>query len=132
MIEVLLATLHNLACVFGFGAIGCLAAAAILGLMSVVEYEVYSWDDENQKKIKENKRSRSLRLARNLCVCAFALGIVACIPSVDQLWKVRIALIKYQLASPKNIERGSEEIARIAKKLECKYLGCDEDKKDSP
>ncbi len=48
------------------------------------------------------------------------------IPSVEDLWKVRISLLKYQLASPENIEKGAEEIGRLAKKLECKYLGCEE------
>ncbi len=56
-------------------------------------------------------------------------GIVACVPSVDQIWKIRIGLIKLQLASPENLQKGTDEIQRIAKKLECKYVGCDDKEK---
>lgn len=54
--------------------------------------------------------------------------IIACIPTVDQLWKVRIGLIKLELSSPENIKSGAEVIERIGLKLECKYLGCEEKK----
>jgi hypothetical protein len=53
-----------------------------------------------------------------------ALGLIASIPGVGDLWRVRIGLLKYQMASPENVQKGVEEIGRIAEKLECKYLGC--------
>lgn len=59
---------------------------------------------------------------------AFVSLILAGFPSAEDLWKVRIGLIKLELANPENIKKGSEEIARIAKKLECKYLGCEDEK----
>lgn len=49
------------------------------------------------------------------------------LPNVETLWKVRIGLIKYTLASSDNLEKGVEAIERIGKKLECKYLGCEKD-----
>lgn len=55
-------------------------------------------------------------------------GAIACVPSVDDLWRVRIGLIKLQLASPENIQKGADVIERVAKKLECKYVGCEEKK----
>lgn len=57
--------------------------------------------------------------------------LLAALPSIDDLWKVRIGLIKYQLASPENISKGVDEINRISKLLECKYIGCDDDKTES-
>lgn len=66
-----------------------------------------------------------LRFARNVCA---ACAIIACIPSVNDLWKVRIGLIKYHLASPDNVQKASEKILEIGHKLECKYIGCDEEK----
>ena len=62
---------------------------------------------------------------------AFLLSIpIALFPSLQNIWEVRIALIKLQLASPENVQKGTETIERIAKKLECKYLGgeCKEEK----
>lgn len=55
----------------------------------------------------------------------------ALVPSIDQVWKIRIGLIKLQLASPDNIQKGAEVIERIGHKLECKYLGCKEEKQES-
>jgi len=55
--------------------------------------------------------------------------LIALVPSIDDIWKVRIGLIKLQLSSPENIAKGTEEITRIARKLECEYLGCKEEKK---
>ena len=53
--------------------------------------------------------------------------LFAALPSVDELWEVRLGLLKFSLASPENVQKGAEEIGRIAKKLECKYLGgCEE------
>lgn len=65
---------------------------------------------------------------RRLSPWAILLICLSIIPHPEQLWKVRISLIKYQLASPENIQQGAAAITEIAKKLECKYLGCEEKK----
>lgn len=54
--------------------------------------------------------------------------LIAAIPNVHDLWKIRIDLVKFELASPENVQKGAEEIGRVAHNLECKYLGCDEPK----
>lgn len=55
--------------------------------------------------------------------------ILACIPTVDSIWKVRIGLIKLQLASPANVQKSANVIERIGHELECKYLGCEQETK---
>ena len=55
-------------------------------------------------------------------------SIIISIPSPNKLFKYRLGILKFQLASPENIKRSSVEIQRIAEKLECKYLGCEEKK----
>ena len=65
---------------------------------------------------------------------AIGVGLLACLPTVDDLWRVRVGLIKYSLASPENLREGKDAIERVAKKLECKYLGgadCEDPKKES-
>jgi hypothetical protein len=65
-------------------------------------------------------------LLKRLVPIVLISGPICAIPNINHLWKIRIALIKYELASPANIEKGAEVIERIGEKLECKYLGCDE------
>jgi len=45
------------------------------------------------------------------------------VPDIGDMWRARISLIKWQLASPENVQKATETIERIGKKLECKYLG---------
>lgn len=58
--------------------------------------------------------------------------VLSMIPTTDQMFHIRLNLIKFELASPDNVRKGTEEIANIAKKLECKYLGCEEPKPSEP
>ncbi len=67
-------------------------------------------------------------IATRLVVAAATCAAVACLPSANDLWRARIALLKYEIAAPENVKSGAAEIERIARKLECKYLGCDEKK----
>ena len=48
---------------------------------------------------------------------------ISSMPNVNDLWKIRIGLLKYSLASEENVSKGVSEIKRIADKLEKKYLG---------
>lgn len=57
------------------------------------------------------------------------LLLLCCMPRVDDLWKIRISLIKLELSSPENLNKASVDIERIGHKLECKYLGCDKEEK---
>jgi hypothetical protein len=52
---------------------------------------------------------------------AFSLLVVLA-PTLDDVVKMRISLIKYQLSSPQNVQSGIDTINRIGKELENKYL----------
>ncbi len=56
------------------------------------------------------------------------LTVSITVPSIDDIWKIRIALVKLELSSSENLQKGVETIERVGKKLECKYLGCEETK----
>jgi hypothetical protein len=71
-----------------------------------------------------------LRYLKRAVVALGCGAVLAAIPDVNDLWRARIALVKLELASPENVQKGTEEIARIARRLECKYLGCEEEKKE--
>lgn len=70
----------------------------------------------------------AIRWRFRLVWIGLATGLLGCLPSVNQLWEVRIAMVKFELASPENVGKTVDEIGRIGKKLECKYLGCQEEK----
>jgi hypothetical protein len=78
--------------------------------------------------IEDDFAKKYLAQAYRILIPAFISLLIVCIPSVEDVWKVRIGLVKLQLASPENIQKSTEVIERLGKKLECKYLGC-EDKK---
>jgi len=52
---------------------------------------------------------------------AFSLLVVLA-PTLDDVVKMRISLMKYQLSSPQNVQSGIDTINRIGKELENKYL----------
>lgn len=55
------------------------------------------------------------------------MSVATLIPNSDTLVRVRLNLVKAHLLTKPNVEKGAEEIHRIARKLECKYLGgCNE------
>jgi hypothetical protein len=111
-LEIVLAVLQNLSC------IACVAGV-ILSFFVVLFYAMGFSD--GCEELKANAR----RLVKPLIVCI----VIAVIPSPNDLWKVRVALIKLQLASPENIESGVKRINEISKELECKYLAHCEEKK---
>lgn len=45
------------------------------------------------------------------------------IPTIDSLWKMRVGLLKLELASPENMKAVGGHIEEIVKALECKHLG---------
>lgn len=56
--------------------------------------------------------------------------LIALLPTPEQMWKIRLAIVKFELASPENVSKGVDAIERIAHALECKYLKCDDKKED--
>lgn len=121
--EFLLATLQRVGCVLG----AMSGIATVLLTVGTILTFIF-WTASYDAKEKAETWSWHIYVRAYLFVVLPICIIVNSIPTVDDLWKVRISLIKLELASPQNIEKGSEEIARIAKKLECKYIGCEEKK----
>lgn len=67
--------------------------------------------------------------ARNwFLVSGLLLILIMSIPSANDVWKVRVTLLKLEATKDENIKKGLSEVERVAKKIECKYLGCDGDK----
>lgn len=75
-----------------------------------------------------NKQDLPFKIKKRYVAIYVIILCVLCIPDLNELWKVRISLIKLELSSPENIAKGVETIERIGTKLECKYLGCEEKK----
>lgn len=51
---------------------------------------------------------------------------VCLMPTPEELFKIRLSMLKLELTNKENVSLAVEEINRIATKLECKYLGCKE------
>jgi hypothetical protein len=49
--------------------------------------------------------------------------IFAFLPTHDKILDLKISKIKNEAVSQENINKGVDEIKRISRKLECKYLG---------
>lgn len=118
MTEILLALWNNI----HDGAVAVAVAsgigASVLGIAYSLKRDIDSEEDA-APLLPWIKRSVTL----------FCAGLLlAIIPTLDDLWRVRIALVKYDLAAPENVRGAAETIERIGRKLECKYLGGCEDK----
>lgn len=73
---------------------------------------------------------KGLSRAFKLLPIVIVLFMGTIIPSPKDLLKIRLGLIGFELVSPENVKKGSDEIEKIIKKLECKYLEeCEKDKK---
>lgn len=116
--EILLAALINLKGVFCF--------SALVSGLTVLLSGVFFLMAKDLGKTRDQVLSRKALKVSSLVFVP--MMFLSCIPTIDDLWKVRIGLIKLQLASPENITSAAETIERIGKKLECKYIGCDEEK----
>lgn len=114
-IEILLGLLQNLSFFFTF----LLISWAILIAIATLNIPLSFNEEERNNSIK----FRSILFKK--WPILIPLLLIALMPSVDSLWKIRISLIKLELASPENVRKGTEKITDIAHKLECKYLGCD-------
>lgn len=78
--------------------------------------------DEDEKSVKKHMYLKQCLFFIVLTMILFSLS---CIPNVNELWKVRIGLIKLEMASPENVKSGVEVIERVGRELECKYLSND-------
>jgi hypothetical protein len=96
-------------------------ASIVLSVLALAYFECLADDHEKGKNLIIK------RIKFTILLMCLSLPL-ACIPEPKDVWEMRISLIKFNLASPENIQKGADEIARIGKKLECKYLGCEEKK----
>ena len=73
------------------------------------------------------------RFQKYAVICVLITGPFYALPNMDDLWHVRINMLKFHAVSPANIEKfakhGMPHIERVAKKMECKYLGCPDSEK---
>jgi len=102
---------------------GILIASGIIGLFALISFIVTLGDPNYQKESIIFKSI--IKFVSGFIILS---TLILAMPTVDNMFKVRLSLIKFQLASPENLNKGADEIERIAKKLECKYLGCEEKK----
>lgn len=133
-LEILLALLSNLSGVCAFLSV-ILGIIAIISIASMIftDNEVKLIEDKPKPEDFDSNNLRKLRvylnkarLIKNYSITLFILTLfIAIAPSPFDLWKIRISLIKLELSSPENVKSSVEEISRIGKKLECKYLGCE-------
>jgi len=108
-------------------------AALISGLAAVGLGVAWAMNADSARSPYPNKTDAATaatcrRLFKRAVTVACICAALTAIPDMNDLWRARIALVKLELASPENVQKGTEEIARIARRLECKYLGCEEEK----
>lgn len=128
--EIFLAVLTNLK-------ILAILSLGLFGVITVVMYgdsavskTVHHDDSSYDRRKWDQADAKQKALRKIICYVLIPSAIVACIPDVNELWKVKIGLIKLNMASAENIAKGVEVIERVGRKLECKYLGCEEEKKE--
>src|SRR5574340_30653 len=88
-------------------ALACVAGAIFLA-------GGYAEDDSNTKHTGN-------KILGIVIPIAIFTSMIASLPTAQDLWEARIALVKYELASPENVGAAKDQIERIAKGLECKY-----------
>jgi hypothetical protein len=125
MTEILLAFLFNFQGVCRAIFIISLICLVLIGaILLLVKCDPILDDFRKETKIGMKKICK-------ICLWCGLLSLpISLIPNMDDIWKIRINLIKFELASPENIEKATGEITQVVKKLECKYLDlCEEPEK---
>lgn len=111
--EIVLAYANNLQVLFIVGAIAGLITAGVVAIASSGSADSYHHEAPDKD---------GLRFARRVAALAGVLAILGAAPSVEDLWKVRLGLLKLDLASPANVQAAGGHIEVVVKALECKYL----------
>jgi hypothetical protein len=134
--EIVLAALFNLREVlFGLG----IVFGIVFGIAGVFWFINHAEAEEALAKAEDPARDRAffLRGAKEdmgkarlgarvmkMTVMPFILGVLCSIaPSPNDLWKLRVALLKLEMASPENVKAAGGHIEEVIKALECKHLG---------
>jgi hypothetical protein len=111
--EFLIALLSNLQCWLIIVTCGVVGTGGATAFFSYMEAHSYDRDEGHHKR---------LQWLRSKIWVAVVLSLLCCVPSVEDIWKARIALIELRLSSPQNVQAGVDTVQRLAKELECEYL----------
>lgn len=124
MIEILIAALQNFVAIgFGIG-IALVILGGVYTFFSSLNLVTSYSGSETESSIKH------LLKAKRLIILGCCLCLIGIVPSVNDLWRVRVALIQLELSKPENVKATVQRIDEISKALECKYLDSCGDKTD--
>ena len=116
IVFVIASSLHGLGVFFAiFGGFFLLACVVFNAVAS------YADEVDKEKDAKWWKKYTASVTKWLLPLWLIAL-IFANVPRVEDLWKIRIGLLKFGLASPTNVQGGIDHITKVGKELECRYL----------
>jgi hypothetical protein len=108
-----------------------IAVAFISGLTAIglgTAWGIYAGEAQFSAAKDAANAANCKRFFKRAAIAACISTMFSALPDADDIWRARIALVKLELAAPENAQKGAEEIVRIARRLECKYLGCEEEK----
>lgn len=132
MLDFFLALLINIKGIFAFlfwvSMIATIITVIVGGFMKMAE------SDSNGRRSKDAPEpedwAKWRRFQKWSVICCLITGPFYAIPDMEDLWHVRINMLKFHMASPSNVEafakNGMPHIERVAKKIECRFLGCPE------
>ena len=100
-------------------AIGC--GIIVLSLISLLVLIICYFDC--WEKGKQPTLSKLIKVSISFL---FIGALISIMPTKKTFIESRLAVIKLSLMEEKNITKAVDKIDEIAKKLECKYLGCDD------
>ena len=76
-------------------------------------------------------RETGEKVFKRYAILSMCFGVIAPLfvffPTHNKILEVKISRIKNEAVSKENVTKGVETLERISKKLECKYLGCEND-----
>lgn len=99
-------------------------ALLIFGVAANSEYANVDKPPENgwSSRMDYAHYKAGVKWAPRAGVLAFVLALLSSMPGPDDLWRLRISLLKLEVASPENLSAAKDHLEVIVKGLECKYL----------
>lgn len=73
------------------------------------------WREESLPKVKAWFRRFLWALPVTVLLCS--------VPSLDDVWRLRVNLLKLEVASPENVAKLGGHVEEVVTALECKHLG---------
>ena len=136
MLDFFLALLINIKGIFAVLFWVSMIAAGITlvagGFMKMMETDQYG--RRNKDAADHEDWAKWRRFQKWAVICCLITGPFYSLPDMEDLWHVRINMLKFHMASPSNVEafakNGMPHIERVAKKIECRFLGCPDAEKE--